>query len=350
MFLALRDIRRSWGRFSLLGFVVALIVLLLVMLTGLTGGLGKQNTSALEALGPQRYVFSREQAAPGDTPKVDFVESRVPEETVSAWRRTPGVTEVTPLGITQTSAQAGTETAAVAVLGLPEGSEVPGGGRIPAEGALLPETIDAPSALTMSGVEVPVAGTVAEEYYSHLPVVWVSMSTWKEVAHSPTPTVLMVDGDPQDAWEDTERATGSAAVSVTESFAGLGAYQSERGSLLSIQGLLYGISALVIVAFLSVWTIQRTRDIAVLRALGASKSYVLRDSLGQAALILGAGAVIGAGAATALGLLARRAVPFDLSVATVVLPTAGVLALGLLGAWLATRKVSTIDPQLALNN
>ncbi|WPF66113.1 MULTISPECIES: ABC transporter permease [unclassified Corynebacterium] len=350
MFLALRDIRRSWGRFSLLGIVVALIVLLLVMLTGLTGGLGKQNTSALEALDPQRYVFSGAQAVPGETPEVDFVESRVPEETVSAWRSTPGVTEVTPLGITQTSAQAGSQTTSVAVLGLPEGSEVPGGGTIPAEGALLPDTLDAPATLTMSGVEVPVAGTVAEEYYSHLPVVWVGMDTWKEVAHSPAPTVLMLDGEPQEVWENTAEATGSAAVSVKESFAGLGAYQSERGSLLSIQGLLYGISALVIVAFLSVWTIQRTRDIAVLRALGASKSYVLRDSLGQAALILSAGAAVGAVVATALGLAARQVVPFDLSVVTVVLPTVGVLVLGLLGAWLATRRVSTIDPQLALNN
>lgn len=350
MFLALRDIRRSWGRFSLLGIVVALIVLLLVMLTGLTGGLGKQNTSALEALDPQRYVFSSTQAAPGEIPEVDFVESRVPEETMSAWRRTSGVTEVTPLGITQTSAQGGDVTTAVAVLGLPEGSEVPGGGTIPAEGALVPADLAAAPTFTMSGVEVPVAGTASEEYYSHLPVLWVSLDTWKEVAHSPAPTVLMLEGAPQDAWADTEKSTGSAAVSVRESFSGLGAYQSERGSLLSIQGLLYGISALVIVAFLSVWTIQRTRDIAVLRALGASKGYVLRDSLGQAALILSAGAVAGAALATALGLLARRAVPFDLSAATVVLPTVGVLALGLLGAWLATRRVAGIDPQLALNN
>ncbi|MGV0435788.1 FtsX-like permease family protein [Corynebacterium mastitidis] len=82
---------------------------------------------------------------------------------------------------------------------------------------------------------------------------------------------------------------------MRDSFGGLAAYQSERGSLLSIQGLLYGISALVILAFLSVWTIQRTRDIAVLRALGASRGYVLRDSLGQAALVLSAGPPWGRG-------------------------------------------------------
>lgn len=343
MFLALRDIRRARGRFSLLGAVVALIVILLVMLTGLTAGLGKQNTSALEALNPTSYVFH---------PEVDFVESQIPEGTLAAWRDTPGVDEVTPLGVAQTSAQMGEQTAAVALFGLPEGHEIPGGGAIPSEGVVLPETFDVPTGthVTMGGVNAPVVGEAPEEYYSHLPVAWANMDTWKQMAHSPSPTVLMLNGKKQDAWENTAADTGSVAASVKESFGGLGAYQSERGSLLSIQGLLYGISALVIVAFLSVWTIQRTRDIAVLRALGASKSYVLRDSLGQAALILSAGAVTGAAVAALLGWFARRAVPFELSVSTVALPTVGVLALGLLGAWLATRKVSAIDPQLALSN
>ncbi|WP_431831155.1 hypothetical protein [Corynebacterium mastitidis] len=164
MFLGVRDIRRAWGRFSLLGTVVALIVLLLVMLTGLTGGLGKQNTSALEALDPQRYVFS---------PEIDFVESTVSEGTEGtegAWRATPGVEAVTPLGVSQPSAHWGETTAAVAVFGLPAGSRVPGGGEVPEE-----------------GVSLPVAGAAPEEYYSHLPVAWVSLNTWKEVAHSPPP-------------------------------------------------------------------------------------------------------------------------------------------------------------------
>lgn len=42
MFLGIRDITHAWGRFTLIGTVVGLITLLLVMLTGLTGGLGAQ--------------------------------------------------------------------------------------------------------------------------------------------------------------------------------------------------------------------------------------------------------------------------------------------------------------------
>lgn len=55
MFLALREIVTARGRFFLIGGVVALITLLLVMLSGLTQGLSKQNTSALEALGENTH-------------------------------------------------------------------------------------------------------------------------------------------------------------------------------------------------------------------------------------------------------------------------------------------------------
>ena len=53
------------------------------------------------------------------------------------------------------------------------------------------------------------------------------------------------------------------SVSMGKALSGLPAYSSERGSLLTMQALLYGISALVTIAFLSIWTIQRTRDLSI---------------------------------------------------------------------------------------
>ena len=44
MFVGIRDVFYARGRFALIGSVVGLITLLLVMLTGLTGGLASQNT------------------------------------------------------------------------------------------------------------------------------------------------------------------------------------------------------------------------------------------------------------------------------------------------------------------
>lgn len=119
MFLGIRDIVHARGRFTLIGSVVGLITLLLVMLTGLTGGLGADNISALRSLDPDRVVFSSEEPS--------FTESRVTAADVAAWEQVAGVTSVRALGTIQTRMEAG-GTQAVAVLGLPDAT--PGGGAL----------------------------------------------------------------------------------------------------------------------------------------------------------------------------------------------------------------------------
>ena len=105
-----------------------------------------------------------------------------------------------------------------------------------------------------------------------------------------------------------------------------------------MQAFLYGISALVIVAFLTVWTVQRTRDIAVLKAMGGSTGYILRDAITQAAIVLLAGAGLGGGIGVLGGFVAAQAAPFLVTPATTLLPIRGIVALGLAGAALAVRR------------
>ena len=58
MFVAIRDLRFAKGRFALMGAVVTLITLLVVLLSGLTAGLGRGNTSAITDLPADHLVFS----------------------------------------------------------------------------------------------------------------------------------------------------------------------------------------------------------------------------------------------------------------------------------------------------
>ena len=395
MFLALRDIVSARGRFSLISFVVGLITVLLVMLTGLTGGLAKHNTSALQALAPERYVFT------SDGPS--FQESQVTTTDVQEWQElVDDGSQVIPLGTVQTRLEAGSAMG-VAVLGLPAGTTVPaavvsGAGAAGTEiagatdtglaaeagvdSAALQETQEVQDAILgedgivvsqeivaesgvqpgetveIGGVEQPVRAVVADEHYSHQPVVWASTQVWQQIlrAHDDVVgTVLAVDtrdrhagGLRDEEWQHVENQTGDSAATVEDSFSGLAAYQSEQASLQLIQVLLYAISALVTVAFLSVWTIQRSRDLSVLRALGASPGYVWKDALGQAAVVVGIGVVLGAGVGWAAGVWAGGSVPFDLQWTTIVVPAAGIWVLGMCGALVATRRVKKIDPASAL--
>ncbi|MFQ4148102.1 FtsX-like permease family protein [Arthrobacter sp. LAPM80] len=366
MFLAIRDIRFAKGRFALMGSVVALISLLLVMLSGLTAGLGNQNTSALQKLGGDTPVSQIVFGAPGkNDAKVSFTESEVTQAQTDAWATTPGVASAVPLGINQTRFQAkgaSQGTTNVAVFGV--GGKGADAGIAPS--SVTDETVvigqdvakdlslEVGSTVTLGGLDLKVSAVVPEQWYSHSSVVWTTLPVWTKIAHLSDPgqlaTVVAVTYD-AGATLDTaaaNAAAGTVSTTRTGSFAGLGGYKSENGSLMMMQAFLYGISALVIVAFLTVWTVQRTRDIAVLKAMGASGNYLLKDALTQAAIVLLAGAGLGGIIGIVGGIFAAQAAPFLLTAATTILPIVGIVVLGLAGSAVAVRKVTRVDAMIAL--
>src|SRR5690625_6061904 len=78
-----------------MGGVVALITLLVVLLSGLTAGLARENTSAVLALPGDEVVF----AAPAEGQSPSFAESQIPDGAADLWADTPGVQQVEPLQI-----------------------------------------------------------------------------------------------------------------------------------------------------------------------------------------------------------------------------------------------------------
>lgn len=360
MFLALREIRFATGRFTLMGAVVALISLLLVMLSGLTGGLANQNTSAISSLNAATLAFSTE-----DQTEASYTESQITEDQLASWQQADGVEAAEPLGITQTRAEPegdGSGATSAAVFGVePEGllnpSEELAAGHTVLSQEIADELGVGPGdTLILGGAELIIAEVVEDHWYSHTPVAWTTQQDWAELAHLSDPEVVgtvvaathTAEADTSTAREIADDDAATVSMSPQESFSALASYSSENGALTMIQALLYGISALVIIAFVTVWTVQRTRDIAVLKALGAAEGYVLRDALSQAFIVLSAGAVLGGLLGFGGGMLASQAAPFEISLTTTVLPVIGVVVLGLGGAALAVRRSTRVDPLLAL--
>src|SRR5699024_4800410 len=107
--------------------------------------------------------------------------------------------------------------------------------------------------------------------------------------------------------------------------------RSEVGSLLLMVALLFGIAALVIGAFFTVWTMQRQGDVAVLKALGASTGSLVRDALGQALVVLVVGIGTGFAVVLAAGAVVGEALPFVVSPLTTLAPGLVMAVLGLAG-------------------
>ncbi|MFG1909490.1 ABC transporter permease [Kribbella sp. NPDC048928] len=344
MFIAVRDLRFARGRFVLLGSIIALMTAMVVLLTGLTAGLGAASVSAVAALPVDTLTFQR----PASGQEISFATSNLPADTVGAVADAPGVGAAYPLGAATTRLEAGDRSAAVTVLGTdPALYPTLQRGRSPAAGEVvltndLSESYSVGDTVVLGGQRVTVTGIVATTSFNHLPVVYTSTSTWQRIARTDGITAVASTGSRP---PDTDVRT---SVARDAAFAGVGGYSSEQGSLQLMRVLLLVVSALVVGAFFTVWTMQRGADLAVVRAIGASRGYLLRDALAQAGIVLLAGAAVGAAVAAGLGALASRGVPFVLDVRTVGVPLAAVIATGALGAVFSVRRVSTADPLTAL--
>ncbi|MEU6102690.1 ABC transporter permease [Streptomyces flaveolus] len=360
MFVAWRDLKFAKGRFALMGTVIVLITLLVGLLSGLTAGLGRQNVSAITGLPADKVAFQ----APTGGQDLSYSDSTVTEAQWRQWSKAPGVERAEPLGITTTKATAGDRSTGVSAFGVEPGSRLaPDSDKITGSAVVLSTAaaddlaVEAGDSLTLAGRQLKVAAVRGDAHFSHTPVIWTSLDTWQKTApptgtgSAPTATVIALNTTSEADTAATDHQAGTRTVSTGDSLSAIGSYTSENGSLQLMRAFLFAISALVIGAFFTVWTIQRSGDVAVLKALGASTAGLLKDALGQAVVLLVGGTLLGTGIAAALGALVSGSdVPFALAPATVLVPAVVIILLGVLGAALSIRRITSVDPLTALGS
>lgn len=223
--------------------------------------------------------------------------------------------------------------------------------------------------------ELEVVGFVdGQATFGHVDIAYLPLGTWQLIAagqapEGAAPTAEQVaaldfaefsviglrgeDGSALAAGDSAAFASGDAAADTTtmtleESFNASPGYQAETLTLQMIQWFLYAIGALVVGAFFTVWTIQRSHELAVLRAMGASAGYLLRDGLAQAAILLVTFTAVGVGIGVGLGALMPEGMPFALEAPAIATASAATILLGLLGAAVAVLRVTRIEPITAL--
>jgi len=351
VFLAIRDLWWARGRFLLMTAAIALITLLVVMLSGLTEGLGRQSTSAITSLRADQVAMER----PASGEALSMSTSRITAAALAQARHQPGVRTADPIGISSTRITIDATPAPATLFGVDPGAAVAPRG-VSAASAVISSDLAADHAVQVgdtigvAGTKLRVARIVDDASFSHVPVVWVPRSLWRHTNGTAAGegTVLALQTTEGYDAAAFDSATGLIAKSRSDSLSAIGSYSAENGSLTLIRVLLIAISALVIGAFFTVWTVQREGDLAVLKAVGARTGYLLRDALGQALLTLLIGGGAGTAAALGLGVAVSGQVPVVISVATVAVPFGLMVVVGLVGAMAALRRVVTVDPMTAL--
>lgn len=350
MFLALRELRFARGRFVLVAGVIALLSLLVVMLSGLTQGLTGQSISAIRGLSADHIAFT----TPPKGQDASFSDSHITRDQERTWAGEPGVRGAAMLHITPARVEVAHRPVTATVFATSSHSfagptALHHGSVVVSDGLAHDEGLRAGDAVQIGDRSFTVAATVSDAFYNHTPVVWMTTQDWKSTASpSSASTVLLLQTTPSADLASADAAAGTTTLARGDTFGAIGSFTAENGSLTIMRVLLLAVGALVAGAFFTVWTIQRSADLAVLKAIGGSSGYLVRDALVQALVVLAVGGGVGAGLAAVAGLLVTGTVPFVVSVGTVLLPLGLIVVLGMVGAAVAVRHITAVDPLTAL--
>ncbi|WP_137872427.1 FtsX-like permease family protein [Rhodococcus sp. Q] len=372
MFLALRELWFARTRFLLMGAVVALISVLMVILSGLSSGLVGDGVSALQRTPVQ--VFAFEQGTKTDSA---FSRSVVTEQQAQQWRDRPDVEDAALLGNSMVNARTGSSTPIDLTLfgiepgsflepdaaegeGLTSDTDIVVSAALRDQGVSLGDTI----ILDRLGTELHVVGFTGDDRtFGHVDVAYLPLRTWQEVhagtkfgettpasAYSEASVVAIrgMDGAVPDIAAG-DAAAGTSAKLLDDSFDSSPGFSAEMMTMSMIKTFLYAIAALVVGAFFSIWTVQRTRELAVLRAMGASTGFLLRDGLIQAIVVLAGSIAVGVGLGLGLGSgLEGSGMPFALESGPIASGAVLLVVLGLVGAAVAIVRVTRVNPLTAL--
>lgn len=372
MFLAFRELAFARGRFVLMGAVIALISVLVVLLSGLSVGLTNDGVSGLQRIPVTSFAFQKDV-----TTGSAFSRSVVGPEAVEAWQAQEGVANAAPFGNTLVNAKTnkdveidlalfGVEIGSFIDPNVAEGARLSGYDQVVISATAADEGIGIGDVIIVepNGTELEVVGILGDQHtFGHVEVGYVPLPTWQEIRAGMRPgedvpdhvyqefTAVAVEAEPDSKLnlKGGDQAAGTTSLTRTESFEASPGYSAESSTLQLIQGFLYGITALVVGAFFTVLTIQRQPQIAVLRAMGASKSYLLRECLLESLVLL----IVSGAAGMAVGLgvgafISATEIPFAIESRPLIVALALLMVLGLLGAVLAIFRVTRVDPLTAL--
>lgn len=372
MFLALRELAFARTRFGLMGAVITLIAVLMVLLSGLSSGLVVDGVSGLMRSPVDAVAFSE-----GTKTDSAFTRSEVTAAQAQTWAEQDDVADAELLGTSIVNAKNDDGSALdLTLFGVvPDGFVVPeaadGRGLTTPGDAVLSssardEGVEIGDVITLDrlGTTLTVVGFTADQRtFGHVDIAFVPLSTWQEVhagttageqtdpaAYDVASVVALrgVDGQTPDLTAG-DAAAGTSARTLEAAFDSSPGYSAELMTMELIKAFLYAISALVVGAFFTLWTVQRTRELAVMRAMGASTRFLLTDGVLQAAILLVISLTVGVSVGLVFGsLLEGTGMPFALETGPILTGAGLLLGLGLAGAAVATVRIASIDPVTAL--
>ena len=370
MYLALKELRHGKLRFLLIGVILVLISWLVFILSGLGNGLSTLSAASFKNMDADYVVFE-------EGSRNSMSRSTLPGDLAAKLEKEKNVEAAAPMGLAlatllRDADKNNSDTKVdISLLAVEPGS------------FLEPETIEGKSLspdkpaeviandmladdgykigdiLVMEGTDetLKITGFTENQTYNHLPAVFLTMDRWRDI-HYAAPgsdhglknpvNAIMLQGNNIEpdvlnkAHENIETATKAQAVQ------GMPGYKEENGTIMMMLAFLLAISAFVLAVFFYVLTLQKTNQFGILKAIGASSSFLGKTIVSQVFVLSLVSIIIGILLTYGTALVFPEGMPFELDPVMVAVYSVILLIICVLSSLLSVRKIAKIDPLKAI--
>jgi hemin transport system permease protein len=364
---ALGEMRRAKLRFALLIGAVALLIFLILFQQTLSGSLLGQFTGGLEHQSATVLVYNADARRSVDA-------SRLLSQQVAGAAQVAGVAASGPIGEGSFTAQvASGDQRDTTVIGYTlDGPGFPTTlteGRLPqTEGEAVASAQDAANGYGLGervtvvpgDTPITIVGLADSVQFNVQPTLFVSYPTYEGLVRSTNPDARgvlpnlvgvepAVGVDPVALAADiTAQVGGVEALDRDTAVASLPGVSSIQQSFGIILGLAFVVVILLTGFFFLIITVQKTASLTLLRAVGASGGFLLRNLLAQVSIVIGLALVV-AIPLTVAAVRGASSAEFSATVepSVVAMTSVVLIVLGVLASIGAMRRVAKIDPAAA---
>jgi putative ABC transport system permease protein len=344
LFAALRDMQWRKRRLVIAIVSTALIFGMTLVMTGLANGFRVEAKHTVDSLGVDTFVVKDGAAGPflGSTPFPDVDLARIATE--------PGVEAAAPLAVMGTIMKEGTSTRNVTAFGAPEhgpGMPAVSEGRPPSA----PDEVAASSVIgrrigdtiQLGAHTLRIVGIVPNSTaLAKIPNIFLTTQGLQEVAYNGQRMVtsIGVTGTPQQLPSGYQTYDREGAIRDL-----IRPLKVAVTSISIIAVLLWIVAALIVGSVVYLSALERRRDFAVFKAIGASTRGIMGGLTVQALIVALLAAALGVGLAQLLAPLFPMIVVVPAG-AYLALPAVAIV-IGLIASLAGLRRVAAVDPALA---
>ena len=378
IYLALKEIWHSKGRFLLISLIVALITTLVLFIAALAEGLGNGNREYIQKLNGELLVYQ-------ENVDLSIPSSRIGRSTINALRRVAGVADVGQVffaDVTLVFAD-GQDDLDISLLGVepghpgePAAVEGEGLGRSRSNEVVIDGNVAARRGIAVGDVarlkvtqgtdeefyELSVVGVSDGRQYFLRPSLFVPYLTWDKIRPkgetesssgelvSNIAVVKLVN--PSDeavmAQQLMQEVSKIEAVDRVTAYEATPGYSAQQSTLDTQRYFTFFIGILVIGGFFQIQTLQKVAQIGMLKAVGASNFTIGLAALTQIVTVNALGVALGSIGSLLLGATFPPGIPIVFTGDAVAAAVGALMLIGPFGGLVSVWALLKVEPLTAL--